>query len=160
MTVQSVTTEWSLALIWECFYTEVLVPLERLSSYIYQRWLFRYYLVGVSIAVACRMFTLSYYCFWACDLPECVTLATVSLFTLIVNSSFSLSFPLSFLPTKTVFRNYSWSGSRRPFPRNYSIEGPTIQWWACRHLGFLATLFMVHPISLRPLVHDTTLGIF
>ena len=30
---------------------------------------------------------------------------------------------------------------------------------ACRHLGFLATLFIVHPIFLRQFVHDTNLDI-
>ena len=42
-------------LIWEGFYTEVLVRLEGLSSGVYQRRLFHYYLAIVYIAVACRM---------------------------------------------------------------------------------------------------------
>ena len=44
-------------------YTEVLIPLEGLSSGVSQRRLFRYYLVIVSMAVVCRMSSLSYYCF-------------------------------------------------------------------------------------------------
>lgn len=40
------------ALIFEGFYTEVLVPLEGLSSGASQRRLFRYYLVIVSMSVA------------------------------------------------------------------------------------------------------------
>ena len=46
-------------------YTEVLIRLEGLSSGVSQRRLFRYYLVIVSMAVVCRMSSLSYYCFWA-----------------------------------------------------------------------------------------------
>ena len=73
-----------------------------------------------------------------------------------INSSLSLSVPLSFvLAHHARVPQPLWPGSRRPFPRNCSIEGPTIR-WVCRHLGFLATLFTVRPISLRPLVHDTT----
>ena len=45
------------------FYTEVLVPPEGLSSGVSQRRLFRYYLVIFSMAVACMMSSLSYYCF-------------------------------------------------------------------------------------------------
>ena len=70
VTAQSVTTDRCRVLIWEGFYTEVLVPLVGLSSGVFQRRLFRYYLVIVSMAVACRMSSLSYYCFWAGGLFE------------------------------------------------------------------------------------------
>ena len=80
--------------------------------------------------------------------------------TLTVNSSFFLSISLSFAfclsPITHVSGNHSWPGLHRSFSRNYSIERPTIHCWTCRHLSFLATLFMVRPVYLRPFVHDTT----
>ena len=51
------------AFILEGSYTKVLVPLEGLSSDVFQKRLFRLYLVIVSLAVVCRMSILSYYCF-------------------------------------------------------------------------------------------------
>ena len=66
------------ALISKGFYTEVLVPLEGLSSGVYQRRLFRYHLVIVSMAVVRRMSILSYYCFWTGGLLERVTIVCVS----------------------------------------------------------------------------------
>ena len=76
-------------------------------------------------------------------------------------------FAFSHSPSTYVFRKRQRLWSRKAiFPRNYSTERPTTHWWAhwsfqtllvFRHLGFLATLFTVHPIFLRRSVHDTTL---
>ena len=58
------------------------------------------------------------------------------------------SIPLSFLrPTTHVFHNRSWPGSRKPFLRNYSIEGPTTHWWARRRLGSRDIVYSLLDIS-------------
>ena len=92
-------------------------------------------------------------------LPDSHSLA--SQLTLTANSSLSLASPCFCLsPTTLVFRNRSWPGSRRPIPWNYSIERPTIYCWASRRFGFLATLFIVRPISLRSFAHDTAISYY
>lgn len=63
------------AFILQGFYTEVLVPLKELSSGVSQRRLFRYYLVIVSMAVVCRVSSLSYCRFWAGGFLQRVTTA-------------------------------------------------------------------------------------
>ena len=78
-----------------------------------------------------------------------------------VNSSSSLSIPLSFLiaPPRTcsaTVHGHCYVGLFSAYiSMDHSAHWSFQTLLVCRHLGFLSTLFMVHPIFLRQPVHDT-----
>ena len=68
---------------------------------------------------------------------------------------FSHPFVFFSRPITHVFRKHPWPGSRRPFLRNYSIEGPTTHWWTRRRLGSRDIVYGSTDI-LDLFVHHTT----
>ena len=93
--------------------------------------------------------------------PSFSTTLTTLTSQLPVNSSSSLSSPLSFLiaPPRTCSATVHGHCYVGLFSAYISMDH-SAHWsfqilLVCRHLGFLSTLFMVHPIFLRQPVHDT-----